>query len=225
MLKRLHSHLLLLPLIALLPFVAGCAEVSRELTISDATANDLRESTVQSVDLPGWTQEYIAATPGAERSSENANNALEADGSYICDLAPIFGLSFVNTEQALVVSSSAERVCGDLVSYMEQTLADESVYREANRDALAANLASNGVSMTNYTYKRTNLGLDDKTYVYEVRANLQTPDGNLDYAAYEVSVFSPRIVTTINIEGYGVDVPTQDVIRLAGLTRTRLNTL
>lgn len=225
MFKRPHGHLLILPLIALLPFVAGCAEVSRELSISDATANDLQESLVQQSDLPGWTATELANTAGAERASENAKDSLEADGSYICDLAPIAGPSFVNTEQTLVVHSSSERVCGDLASVMEQTLADESVYREANRDALAANLAGNGVSMTNYTYKRTNLGLDDKTYVYEVRANLQTPDGNLDYVAYEVSVFSPRIVATLFIEGYGVDVPTQDVIRLAGLTRTRLNTL
>jgi hypothetical protein len=223
--KRLHLPLLVLPLAALLLLVAGCAEVSRELTISDATAEDLRESLVQQADLPGWTAEEAVSSAGAERALDNTATELEAEGNYVCDLAPVEGPSFANAEETLVVYSTAERVCGDLASYMARTLANESVYAEGSRNSLAANLATYGVSLTNFSYERANLGLDSETHVYEIRADLQTTEGTLKYAAYEVSVYSSRIVTTLYIEGYGVAVPEQDVTRLAGLIRARLNTL
>jgi len=79
--------------------------------------------------------------------------------------------------------------------------------------------------LTNHSYTRADLGLDSETLVYKVRADLQSPEATIGYEAYEVSVYSSRIVATLYIEGYGVPVPEQEVIRLAGLIRARLNTL
>ncbi len=211
----------LVSLLLLASLATGCAEVSRELTISEVTSAELQSVLVQPVDLPGWTSEEVQPVAGTERVQNRFEEEVTSDGSYICDLEPVTGSLYTSPEETRTVVSQAERICGASSDVLEYTISKEAAYREAERAQLTANLASAGVSVTDYESSRVELGLGSDVIAYQTAALLQGAEQSLEYQSFTVTIFGEKVATTLFFEGYGVPVDADDLERLVSLVRAR----
>jgi len=206
--------------VAILSLSAGCTEAADEPATSEASTEELQESLIQPTDLPGWNQETVADDGDETRIS------VKAEGENFCDPEYVAGPIFSNVDLMITVNSHARRTCGGMEENMEKNLGDETFRRDAVREALTTQMAPIGVSVANLTYELTDLGADKNVHVYKVRADMLPSNGGaLVYAAYEVTVYSPRVVTTMMAAGWGVEFPVEEVVRLTALIQARLPVL
>ena len=223
--KTLKPVVLLLSA-ALLTFSAGCTETGRTPATSGVVTEELGESLIQPADLPGWNQETVADDGVETRIAENHGKSVEAEGGNVCDPEDAAGLQFSNVDLMMTVSSRARRTCGSMEENMEKNLGDETFRRDAVREELSTQMAVIGVSAANLTYELTGLSVDKNVHVYKVRADMLGSNGDtLVYTAYEVTVYSPRVVTTMTAAGWGVEFPVEEVARLTALIQARLSVL
>ncbi len=211
----------LVSLLLLASLATGCAEVSRELTISEVTSAEIQSVLVRPVDLPGWTTEEPVESAGAARAQDRLEEDLVSDGGYICDLEPVAGSLYLSPEETRTVYSEAERSCGDSSEYRANTLAEEGTYREAQEAGLVANLAEAGVAVSEYESSLVELGIGADVMAQQASALLQGAGGSLAYESFVVTVFGEKVVTTLVFEGYGVPVERDEIARLVSLVRAR----
>lgn len=223
---KTSKPVVLLLSIAILALSAGCTETADEPATSYASTEELQESLIQPTDLPGWNQETVADDGDETRITENHGKSVKAEGENFCDPEYVAGLIFSNVDLMLTVNSRARRTCGGMEENMEKNLGDETFRRDTVREALTTQMAPIGVSVANLTYELTDLGADKNVHVYKVRADMLPSNGGaLVYTAYEVTVYSPRVVTTMMAAGWGVEFPVEEVARLTALIQARLPVL
>ena len=212
-------------IVSILPAVASCSSLWRELTKSDVTQYQLEIALLQPNDLPGWTagsSETLAdgSSGWGDVSSEDTLSDEEKD--MICDLTG-GKISRVMTSPYgnVVAYSTAEATCGTWDEMLKNTLSNEDFYRQLARESMASSVAIYNAGLSNFKYERVDLGIGERALVYKYSGDIIGPEGQLVFVGYEVSQFTDLMTTSLFMEGEQGAVSESEVARLASIVNSR----
>jgi len=212
-------------IVSILPAVASCSSLWRELTKSNVTQYQLEIALLQPNDLLGWTagsSETLIGGSSAWGDVSSENTLSDEEKDMICDLTGGKTSRVMTSPYGNVVAySTAEATCGTWDEMLKNTLSNEDFYRQAAREQMASAVAIYSAGLSNFKYERIDLGIGEKALVYKYSGDIIGPDGQLVFVGYQVSQFTDLMTTSLFMEGELGAVSESEAVRLASIINSR----